>query len=48
VKAYQAAKKKADDEHLPLESFFVGSDPVGGVEPGGLRDNPDNPPRDAK
>jgi hypothetical protein len=32
-KAYRAARKKADDEDLPYESFFVGVDPVGGVAP---------------
>jgi hypothetical protein len=33
VKAYRAARKKADDDDQPFDSFFVGSDPVGGVQP---------------
>jgi hypothetical protein len=44
IKAHDAAVKKAKDEGQPLDAFFVGSDPVGGIEPGGLRDDPENPP----
>jgi microcompartment protein CcmK/EutM len=42
VKAMRAARKKAEDEGQPLDAFFIGTDPVGGVEPGGLRDDPEN------